>query len=167
MAATNSRCEASSLSANAKVFSMMSVVLGSWSAKGSGGRSGIRFLLASAQVRTALTTASWPCLTVSSTWSSRPVNMSVAVAMGGSPCNSCDVLVCACCKEYYPVAWYVKHACPEIFLAEDVLPRGVADRRVGSAAHRRGLALGARPFGDPGRPVLPPGTLVLGGFRQP
>src|SRR5688572_19885185 len=77
---------------------MMSVVFGSWSAKGSGGRSGIRFLLASAQVRTALTTASWPCLTVSSTWSSSPVIMSVAVAMGGSPCNSCDVLVCVVAK---------------------------------------------------------------------
>src|SRR5205085_975088 len=82
MAAANSRWEARSLSAKAKTFSMISDVAGSWSANGSGGRSGIRFLLVSAQVRTALTTASWPCLTVSSTWSSSEVIMSVAVAMG-------------------------------------------------------------------------------------
>src|SRR5437879_4127082 len=58
MAAANSRCEARILSQKAKAFSTSSDVAGTWSEKGRAGRSGIRFLLASAQVRIAFTMAS-------------------------------------------------------------------------------------------------------------
>src|SRR5436305_13280733 len=88
--------------------------------------------------------------------------MSVAVAMGVLLATRNDVLVC-CCKEYYPGAWYVKHAGPKVRLPGHVLPGGVVDWRVGGAAHRGRWPLASGPLADPGGPVLPPRTLVFRG----
>src|SRR4051794_38466910 len=91
--------------------------------------------------------------------------MSVAVAMGGSPCKSMTFSSVVAKDTTHVLG--MSSTIGDLFLAEDVLPGGVADRLVLGAAERGNVTLRPGPLADPGRPVSPPRALVLGGAAEP